>query len=102
MKVLTLKLKKVYITLNVYNIPINFRLFHDLEKPFDIEQPDPPSVSNILNVSNKLTYSSYTPSTDACKLIHLVLTALFTVLTTFLGFLSGNVSILCNLSATFR
>ena len=47
-------------TLNVYNIPINFGLFNNLEKPFALEPPDPPSVSNILNVSNKPTYSSYT------------------------------------------
>ena len=60
------------ITLNVYNIPINFGLFNNLEKPFALEPPDPPSVSNILNVSNKPTYSSYIPSTDSCKLSHLV------------------------------
>ena len=64
-------------TLNVYNIPINFRFFNNLEKLFTIEPPDPPSVSNILNAFNKSTYSSYTPSTDACKLGHLALTALF-------------------------
>ena len=65
-------------TLNVYNIPINFRLFNNLEKPFAMEPPDPPSVYNILNVSNKSTYSTYTPSTDACKLGHFPLTAFFT------------------------
>ena len=67
--------KEGSITFNKYNIPINFRLFNNLEKPFAIKPPDPPSVSNILNVSSKLTYSSYTPSTDAYKLSHLVLTA---------------------------
>ena len=69
--------KEGNITLNVYNIPINFGLFNDLEKPFAIEPPDPRSVSNILNVSHKRAYFSYTPSTDACKLSHLVLTAFF-------------------------
>ena len=34
-------------TLNVYNIPINFGHFNNLEKPFTIEPPDPPAVSNI-------------------------------------------------------
>ena len=52
-------------TLNVYNVPINFGLFNDLEKRFAIEPPDPQSVSNIPNVSNKPIYFSYTPSTDA-------------------------------------
>ena len=69
--------KEGTVTLNVYNIPINLELFNDLEKPFAIEPPDPPSVSN------KLTYSSYTPSTDAFKLSHLALTAFFSLLTTF-------------------
>ena len=67
--------KEGSITLSVYDIPIDFGLFNNLEKPFAIKPPDPPSVSNILNVSSKLTYSSYTPSTDAYKLSHLVLTA---------------------------
>ena len=65
--------KEGNITLNVYNIPI----FHDLKKLFPIEPPDPPSVSNLLIISNKPTYSSYTPATDACKLSHLELTAFF-------------------------
>ena len=60
------------ITLNIYNIPINFGLFKDLEKPFVIEPPDPPSYNECLY---KPTYSSNTSSTDACKLSHLVLTA---------------------------
>ena len=76
--------KEGSITLNVYNIPVNFGLFNNLEKPFAIKPPDPPSVCNILNVSSKRTYSSYAPSTDACKLSHLVLTAFLTFLTTFL------------------
>ena len=86
----------IYITLNVYNIPINFGLFNNFEKPFAIEPPDLPSVSYILNVSYKPPYSSYTPSTDACKLSHLVLTAFFTF-----ALLSGSVSILCILCAVF-
>ena len=53
--------KEGNITLNVYNIPVTFGLLSNLEKPVAIEPPDLPSVSNILNVSNKLTYSSYTP-----------------------------------------
>ena len=57
--------KEGNITRNVYNIPINFGLFNNLEKLFAIDPPDPPSVFNILNVSNKPTYSSYSSSTDA-------------------------------------
>ena len=72
---------------------------NDLEKPFAIEPPDSPSVSIMLNVP---TYSWHTPSTDACKLSHLVLTAFFTFLTAFVRLLSGNASILCILCAVFR
>ena len=92
--VLLNEVKEGNITLNVNNIPINFRLFNDLEKPFAIEPPDTPLVSTILNISNKPAYSSCTPSTYACKLSHPVLTAFFTFLTTFLRLLSGNVSML--------
>ena len=81
------------ITLKVNNIPINFRIFYNLEKPLAIEPPDPHSVSNILNVSNKPTYSAYTPSTHKYKLSQLVSTAFFTFSTTFLRLFSGNVSI---------
>ena len=74
--------KEGNITLNVHNIPVNSWLFSDLEWPFVIEPHESPSVSNILNVFNKLTYSWYTPSTDTCKLI--VLTAFLLSRTNFL------------------
>lgn len=63
------------IILKIYTIPVNFGLFKVLEKPLGIDSPVPLSVSNLLNVSHKPTYSSKTPSTDAYKLSHLVFTA---------------------------